>query len=185
MRERLGFMMPRIAEQTPDAAGYVMLAANARSLDTLVLEQYNYIFGLDDDLSLQEKATIRQLEKQIENLSLLTTESKFKQADLPLGQSKNFWLELKNYNALETAKKMTKPLLIAQGGRDYQVSVERDFSLWKNALAGKDNVTFSLYSDLNHLMMAGKEASTPDEYSIAKKVDNTFISELAVWIKSH
>jgi len=180
-----GMMMPRIAEQTSDAAGYVMMAANARSLETLVLEQYNYIFSLDGDMSAQEQAAIDGLQKQITNLASLNADSQFQPTDLPLGQSKRFWLELKNYNAVETAKKITKPLLIAQGGRDYQVSAERDFSVWKTELADKDNVNFKLYPELNHLMMAGKEASTPNEYMLPKVVDTTFINDLASWIKQH
>ncbi|MBQ2003957.1 MAG: alpha/beta fold hydrolase, partial [Peptococcaceae bacterium] len=45
-----GYLIPRIAVQTPEAAGYILLAASARPMEDLLLEQTEYILSLEKSL---------------------------------------------------------------------------------------------------------------------------------------
>jgi len=45
---------------------------------------------------------------------------------------------------------LTVPVLVMQGGRDFQVLADVDFVLLQELFAGRDTVTFRLYEDLNH-----------------------------------
>ena len=91
------------------------------------------------------------------------------------------WADLNAYHQTETAKTMKAPVFIVQGGRDYQVSM-KDFEGWKEALKGKNNVTFKDYPNVNHLFVEGEGKSTPNEYLKAGHVSQMFISDLGKWI---
>ncbi len=88
-------------------------------------------------------------------------------------------------NPLEIASQLSLPILIIQGGRDYQVSVPRDFALWKKALTSKPFVSFRFYPALNHLLFPGEGPSNPKEYENPNHVDEALVQDLALWIKTH
>ena len=75
-----------------------------------------------------------------------------------------------------------KPFLILQGERDYQVTLV-DFSLWKQALGSREDVTLISYPGLNHLFMAGAGKSTPSEYLTPGNVEQRVVTDIANWIK--
>jgi fermentation-respiration switch protein FrsA (DUF1100 family) len=75
-------------------------------------------------------------------------------------------------------------MLILQGERDYQVTME-DFKKWNAALGGRSNVTLKSYPGLNHLFIAGTSRSTPLEYDQPGHVDERVIDDIASWIKKH
>jgi hypothetical protein len=83
---------------------------------------------------------------------------------------------------IESAKAYGKPMLIVQGGRDYQVNM-KDFEIWKRELDGHKNVTFRLYSELDHLMHAGKGPSTPEQYKVKGHVDAEIVALIADWVR--
>ena len=98
-----------------------------------------------------------------------------------LGLPSEWLLDVKNYDPVAEAGRLSIPLLFLQGERDFQVGM-KDFNRWKSALAGRPNVTFRSYPDLNHLMMAGKEKSVPAEYLVLGNVSVTVIDDIAAWI---
>lgn len=77
---------------------------------------------------------------------------------------------------------MKQPLLILQGGRDYQVT-EADFDGWKKGLGSRADVTYKLYPDLSHLFVTGIGKSTPSEYEKPGHVAEIVVSDIAAWIK--
>ena len=52
-------------------------------------------------------------------------------------------------------------MLILQGGRDYQVTVDDDLSRWKAALGNRPDVTIRVYDADNHLFFPGSGPSSP------------------------
>jgi dienelactone hydrolase len=81
------------------------------------------------------------------------------------------------------AKSLKVPMLILQGGKDYQVSPSKDFDVWKQALAGHADVTFHLYPGLFHLFMPAK-SGTPADYKVPGHVSPKVIDDIATWIKA-
>jgi hypothetical protein len=57
-----------------------------------------------------------------------------------------------------------------------------DFKGWQEGLSSKEDVTFKLYPDLNHLFMAGEGKSTPAEYQQPGHVDEQVIEDMIAWI---
>ena len=78
------------------------------------------------------------------------------------------------------AKELTQPVLVLQGGRDYQVT-KADYEGWQAAFAGRENVEFRWYDDLNHIFAAGEGMATPEEYGQPAHVAEKVIEDIAAW----
>jgi hypothetical protein len=89
---------------------------------------------------------------------------------------------LAKVDPVATAKGLATPLLIMQGGRDYQ-STSEDFSIWEKELEGRPEVGTRYYPDLNHLFAGGSGMATPEEYvSGASYVAEEVMEDLVQWI---
>ena len=85
-------------------------------------------------------------------------------------------------DAPAAAKALRVPLLIQQGERDYQVTMD-DYERWRFALAANPRVTFKIYPGLNHLFMPGAGKSLPAEYNVPSHVAADVVSDIAAWIR--
>ncbi|MHB2150072.1 alpha/beta hydrolase [Calditrichota bacterium LG25] len=179
-----GYAIPRIARYYPRLAGFIIMAGSARPLPDVLQEQYRYIFNLDGQITAEEQLKLQELDSLI---ALIRNESFLKKADptqLILGAPPAYWLDLMQYDPLKMVERLRKPILVLQGGRDYQVT-KRDFDLWKEHLKHNPKATFKYYYALNHLFMSGKGMATPQEYEKPGHVDKQVIEDIATWIKSH
>jgi len=174
-----GTLIPKIAVLTPDAAGFIILAGATLPLEDKILEQTNYIYSLDGKISDDEKVKLDEVKKTVEKIKALNENSP---DELLYGVYPKYWLDLRAYNILNTAKQVKQPLLILQGERDYQVTLE-DFKLWKSSLAGQKNVEFKTYPLLNHLFIEGEGKSSPDEYMQGGNIPEYIIKDISDWIK--
>lgn len=178
----LGAMMaPRIGELAPDLAGLILMAAPARPLEDLIVEQYSYIFSLDQVLSEEEQRELTKIKEQAARVKEFQSESIPPVSELPLAIPGTVWLELRAYDQVKTAQGLRHPLLVLQGERDYQVTTA-DFLLWKQALSRK-NVRFKLYPGLNHLMMKGEGPSAPQEYTVQGHISPAVLDDVERWVK--
>lgn len=174
---------PRIAQQDPALAGLILLAAPSIPLEDEILDQYTYLFQLDGVVSEAEKAQLEKLQAQVARVKDPKLSGDTPASDLPLGIQAAYWVDLRGYQPAEVARGLAMPLLVLQGGRDYQVSPAKDFAGWKAALAQKSNTTLTLYPSLNHLMIAGQGMSTPEEYQKAGHVSEEVVADIAAWVK--
>jgi dienelactone hydrolase len=99
-----------------------------------------------------------------------------------LGAPDAYWLDLKGYNPAVLAAGLPQPMLILQGGRDYQVNPQEDYQDWQKDLKSKTNATFKLYPDLSHLFITGEGKSIPSEYQQVGHVSGSVVSDIAAWI---
>ena len=75
-----------------------------------------------------------------------------------------------------------RPILILQGGRDYQTTVAEDLAGWKAGLAGRPDVTIRIYPPDNHFFFPGAGPSAPAESEPAQHVDPAPIADIASWL---
>ena len=94
-----------------------------------------------------------------------------------------YWLDLAGYDPATTARSLNVPILVLQGGRDYQVTA-KDFDGWKAALAAAPNATFRLFPKLNHLLVEGEGPSTPAEYERPGHVAVEVVEAIAAWARA-
>jgi dienelactone hydrolase len=170
-----GYALPRIAEGTENAAGYIMMAGSARAPHEMIPEQYEYLFNLDGEISDQEQATLDEVYAVVEKIENIDD---YEETEIFMGMYKAYIKDLLSYDPIETAKAIEKPVLVLQGERDYQVTMT-DYNMWLEAFGTSDNWTFNLYPKLNHLMMAGEGVPSNADYSVTSTVDNKVIDDIA------
>lgn len=173
-------LLPKITNQSNQINKIILLAGNARPLDELLLEQYNYLLQLDPSEDM--KAEVMKIKEQDKKLRSKQFNLEISSDELPLNLSPTYWKSLLNYNPIKEIKKVKTPILILQGERDYQVSM-KDFQMWKTALKKNKKASFISYQKLNHLFMTGESPSNPDEYTIKGNVEEKVIADLFEFIK--
>lgn len=175
-----GHLAPRVAAEADGVAGVVILSGNVRPLQDLIVVQTEYLLGLDGELSDEDREQVNRLEQvrqAIENLNAATPGMFF-------GAPATYWIDLRDYDPVKVARSLDRPLLILQGERDYQVTMD-DFALWQEGLSGRDNVTFISYARLNHLLMSGSGPSSPAEYEQPGYVDAAIVADIIGWISEN
>jgi fermentation-respiration switch protein FrsA (DUF1100 family) len=177
-----GMLIPRMAKADGETInGFIIMAGPTRPLEELIVDQVEYISLLDGKISEEEKANLDQLKAVVQKIQELKLSNVSEVKGKFLGAGANYWLDLKGYDPAEKTKSIDRPLLILQGGRDYQVTTE-DFEGWKKTLSDKNTVEFILYADLNHLLIPGKGKCTPSEYQEAGHVDKAVIDDIVEWM---
>ncbi|MGA2796386.1 MAG: alpha/beta fold hydrolase [Thermoguttaceae bacterium] len=175
-----GMLIPRIAQAQDKISGFISLAGSTRPLEDLVLEQTRYIMSQDGKLNEEAQKKIKELERQVADIKSPDLSEKNPGA-LLLGGPAKYWLDLRGYEPAKEAVKLRQPMLILQGERDYQTTME-NFANWKNALGSRKDVSFITYPNLNHLFIEGKGKSLPEEYSIPGNVAKAVIDDIVKWI---
>lgn len=178
-----GSFAPRVAVARPEVSGLVLLAAEAQPMNRAAVRVMNYLAGLDPaSPSLREAAaTMAALAANVDSPQL---SRRTDPRTLPFGYSGAYWLDLRAYDAVGTARELGRPMLILQGGRDYQVTVDDDLALWRAALGGRADVSIRVYPDDDHLFFAGSGPSTPADYEPPQHVDGSVVADIAEWIGS-
>jgi len=175
-----GTVAPRIGQADPKLAGIIILAGATRPLEDIMVEQTRSLLTLQGKPSQEDQAKLNELLEEVDKVKRLTAADADSSA-LLLHAPPRYWLDLREHDPLAAVKTLKQPLLILQGGRDYQVT-EADFDGWKKALGSRPGVTFKLYPELNHLFMAGEGKSTPTEYGRSGHVAESVINDIAEWI---
>jgi dienelactone hydrolase len=174
-------MAPRIAAVSGHVAGLVLLAAPARPLLDIVVEQNRRLAVLDDNkTSDAERAAVTALIEQVR----VTRDPKTDPATRTvLGQPAGYWRSIDAVDAVAEAKSVALPMLVLQGTRDIQV-VDADWGRWRGAFHADKRVTFKLYDGLNHLGMSGEGEGSLAEYNVPGHVDVRLVDDVAGWIKA-
>lgn len=177
-----GQLAPRIASRGPHVRAIAILAGSTRGVDEMMIEQMTYIAGLDGRRAPEEDAQITGVKAASARIRAVVGGAPAKEGEVLLGAGAAYWIDLAKYDCLAAAKGLAKPIFVAQGGRDYQVTTV-DFERWKAALAGRSDVETKLYPELNHIFGAGAGKSAPEEYQRRSVVDPRLVDDLAAWVK--
>jgi hypothetical protein len=175
-----GMLVPRIAARAPQVAGFIVMAGAARPVQQALVDQSRYLAMADGAISAEEQTQIDQAEQLAARIAALGPPDELK-PDLMFGAPASYWLDLRGYDPPIAATKVNHPLLVLQGERDYQVTMD-EFARWKSALAGRANVTFQSYPSLNHAFVAGTGKSLPGEYNVPGHVSEEVVRDIATWV---
>jgi uncharacterized protein len=176
------YLAPRIATSDGQIAGIVMMAANTDPMEKLLVDQVHYIIANGPAPTADEQAQVTKVEQAVKQID----SPDLKQGDtinlLSGPMPASYWLDLRDYHPIAAAEALKIPILILQGGRDFQVPPATNFDELKKALDNDKFVTFRLYPTLNHLFISGTGISLPQEYEKPGHVDEQVISDIAAWI---
>jgi dienelactone hydrolase len=176
-----GYLAPRIAAEDSQIAGIMVMAGNTRPIEQLIVEQVRYMAGREGKISEEDQKHIdaaEEVARQIESQEL-----KAGTTINVLGSitPNSYWIDLRGYQPAAIAAGLKVPVLVMQGGRDYQVG-EADFDGWKKALDGHANATLKFYPSLNHLFITGTGPSSPAEYARPGHVSQEIVQDIAAWV---
>jgi fermentation-respiration switch protein FrsA (DUF1100 family) len=174
-------LAPRIAQQESSLAGIIILAGNTRPFEDLYVAQTEYLAELDDKVTPREKQAISAFKQQADRIKSNNL-AKLPETEILLGAPPSYWLDLRSYKQTEVVKELKLPVLILQGERDYQVTLD-DFRSWQKALSDHKNASLKTYPNLNHLFMPGEGKGNPNEYQQPSHVDTAVVNDIASWIK--
>ena len=170
-----GMVAPRIA-QAARADGMIVMAGATRPLPEMMIEQTEYIAALDDSVTAEEAAQITQLKAAVAALR-----DPAQAGGGQLGAPRGYFSDLEAHDAPAEAAALDIPVLVLQGGRDYQVTM-KDFERWKLALAGRPRACVKVYGALDHLMRAGEGPSGPNDYAVPRPVAVEVIDDVAAFV---
>lgn len=173
-------LAPRIAEHANGVAGIILVAALARPFEDAIVEQMTYISSLTDSSANAQKQ-IAEIKEQADNVKKLGTPEYDDKIPLLLNVPRSYWEFANAYKPVEVAAKLTLPMLILQGERDYQVTME-DFGLWRFGLLRNKNAFFKSYPKLNHMLQEGSGKATPFEYNHASPVAGYVMDDIVSFI---
>ncbi len=176
-----GVCVPKIGVLDANIAGLISMAGTTRPLEEVVADQFAYILSLGG-MSDEDKKQLGKMQKDAADLKGRKLTPDMPSSKLPLGMTAIYLLSLHECDPRVVVQQVKQPMLILQGERDYQATME-DFAGWKKALAGRDNTSFKSYPKLNHLFMEGQGKARPDEYTKTGNVAKEVIDDLAAWIK--
>jgi uncharacterized protein len=178
-----GYAMPRIVSESVKQgaliAGAVFLAANARPIEDVGQEQAEYV--LKDGGPPESLKQLEMIRSQAEVVRHLDPKAQY--PSTLLGLPVVYFFDLKDYKPVAEAARLGIPLLVLQGERDFQVTMQ-DFGLWKTGLAGSQQASFHSYPALNHLFIAGEGPGLPTEYRKAGNVAPAVIDDIAQFVSA-
>lgn len=174
------YLAPYVASKNPTLKGIILMNGNANHPLEMMIDQNTYLVKIlphkkehfDEDNS-KAKIVLKHKVKENTPYTLLPH-------DLPA----SYWLWINSYNQLKTAKKLTLPIFIVQGARDYQVD-KKNFAMWQKKLKKNANVSYKMYDKMNHIMHEGVGESTFSEYSILQHIPIEVINDLLNWLNKN
>jgi len=160
-----GRVAPRVAAAEPSVAGLVILAGDAAPLGQAAIRVARH-------LATEHGDGVAALTRQVALADSPDLSPSTAAAELPFGWPASYWLDLRGYDQVGTAAALDKPMLILQGGRDYQVTVEDDLARWQAGLAHRPDVTFRVYDADDHFFFRERE----------QHVDPAVVADIAAWL---
>lgn len=174
-----GTLAPRIAAADRAIAGIVLLAAAARPPEELVADQVDHLASV----GAAPKEVVAKTKADVAKLKALSPGSPEAASATLLGVPASYWLSFRGYDPAATAKGLGIPILVLQGGRDYQVT-GKDLELWKKALGDDPRATIRLFPSLNHLFVPGDGPSSPVEYEKPGHAAPEVVEAIAAWTRA-
>jgi dienelactone hydrolase len=173
-----GTIAPRVVAEGR-ADGMILLAGGAQPMHWAAVRQMRYLATVQTIPQSVIDALAAQAERVDHDLTPSTPAG-----ELPFGTPAAYWISVRDFHPVEEAAELRVPVLILNGGRDYQVTVADDVALWRDGLAGHSNVTVEVFPPANHLLAAGDGPSTPAEYQTLQHVAPEIVDMVARWIIS-
>ena len=185
-----GMLAPRIDAEGGNYKGLILLAGSPRKLEEILIDQNKDVLNsVNKLLQWIIKKQIKKLSQKFDTMYNLTDEEA-KKTSLMFGTPIKlyYFKEMGKHPSVDYLKDLNKPILIMQGDKDFQVSVEKDFNLYKELLKDKDDVTFKLYENLNHAFVPsvyGNIMKAKKEYSVKQSICDYVIDDIANWVLSN
>jgi len=184
-----GMTAPLLAAEMPELAAIVLLAAPGRGILPITREQL--LAGRQRQGASEEE--LAELGRKVDEFYAALAEGKEPEREgmppelgLLLG-AKAWMVSHLKQDPLAAIRRVRCPVLLMQGARDIQVSVERDARPLVQALdeCGHADHELVVLPELDHLFKYAAEGSAGLEYLEDRRVDEGFLDALVAWLDAH
>ena len=181
----MGAMLaPRIDAECVEVKGLILMAGTPHRLEEVVLRQLKQSSGGNPILRRIIGLEYRIFSKKFAGLYQMPDEEA-KKKKFAGNLSLYYFKEMGQKTAADYLLESRKPVLIMQGGKDFQVLAEDDFRKLRELLAGRENTHFRLYPDLNHLFVKGiydDILKASKEYRVERHIGDEVMDDIASFI---
>jgi dienelactone hydrolase len=181
----MGAMLaPRIDAEGADAKGLIMMAGTPYRLEEIVLRQLRQAGRGSSILKKIIGLEYRFYKKRFRGLYQMSDEEA-KKKKFAGNLSLYYFKEMGQKTAADYLLASNKPVLILQGGKDFQVLAKRDYRKFKKLLADRENTQYKLYPELNHIFVKGiynDILKASKEYSVEQHIGEDVIGDIAAFI---
>ncbi|HZX05426.1 alpha/beta hydrolase family protein [Kribbella sp.] len=132
-----GKVAPMIAAAEPLVAGVVIMAGDTEPMQRSAVRVMRYLAETTPEVI--PPGTVELFERQAAVIDDPGLNLETPSSELPFGLPASFWLDLRAYDPVATAAKLDVPILVLQGGRDYQVTVADDLPGWRAGCPERDH----------------------------------------------
>ena len=156
----------------------ISMTGSPRTLNEIMIDQNNDVLsqtkGFTHWIVQKQVGKIKKMFEGFENLS----DEEAKKKKMGNGVTLYYFKEMNAFDTKNYLKTISKPMLIMQGEKDFQATVDKDFTSYKQLLEGKDNVVFKLYENLNHAFVPsiyGSIMKAKQEYNVEQHIGENVI----------
>lgn len=183
----MGAMLaPRIDAEGGDVRGLILMAGTPFRLEDIVLRQLKQADYRNPLLKWIIGLEYKTYSKRFRDLYRLDDEEARKQkfaGNLTL----YYFKEMGKRTASDYLVENSKPVLILQGGRDFQVLADVDFRQFQEDLSERENTIFKLYPKLNHCFVEAIQddiTKAAKEYGVERHIGEDVIEDIADFINN-
>ncbi len=178
----MGAMLaPRIDAEGGKVRGIIMMAGTPYRLEEVVLRQLTRSAESKSFLRPVVSLENKIFSKKFAGLNQMSDEEA-KKKKFAGSISLYYFKEMGCKTAADYLMESSKPVLIMQGGRDFQVLADDDFRRFQELLSGRDNTVFRLYPELNHVFvqaMYDDILRATKEYGVERHIGDDVITDIA------
>jgi len=182
----MGAMLaPRIDAEGGNVKGLVMMAGTPYRLEDVVLRQLTQSSSSKSILKWFVGLEYKLFARKFDGLYQMSDEEA-KKKKFAGNVSLYYFKEMGQKTAADYLLESEKPVLIMQGGRDFQVLAEDDYKKFRELLAGRENTDFKLYPELNHCFVSAiydDILKASKEYGLERHIGDEVIRDIAAFIR--
>ena len=182
----MGAMLaPRIDAEGGNFRGLILMAGSPFRLEEIVVRQLKQsgqsqggvmkaVVSLEDRIFSKKFAGLYEL-----------SDEEAKKKKFAGSTTLYYFKEMGKKTAVDYLKETDKPVLIMQGGKDFQVLATEDFAGFREQLEDRCNVEYRLYEELNHIFVKGiynDILKAGKEYRVEQHIGAEVLDDIAGFI---
>jgi hypothetical protein len=184
----MGAMLaPRIDAEGGDVKGLIMMAGSPYRMEDIVIRQLRQAGQSNSFMKFIADIEMKIYGRKFNGLYQMSEEEARKKK-FAGNISLYYFQEMGRKTANDYLLENNKPVLIMQGGKDFQVLADDDYREFEKQLSGRDNTYFRLYPELNHVFVNGLYSDilkASKEYSVERHIGDDVIKDIADFINQN
>jgi len=192
-----GILAPRIYAEGGDFAGLILMGATSRPLLEVLVEQARASIYTAIELGLSEEEDMAEMLDDVDEIVELLerlldmSDEEAKEASVPMfgGSVMAYYFKDLMVHSFENyAVNLAVPVMVMQGGRDFQIRADVDFAVLQEMFAERDDVSFHLYDELNHSFMRSTASNFIEHAESMRTPGHVYIpalQDIVDWILGH